>query len=63
MKNDRYKYDANYAMLIKEEMHRLWDLSEKVPMCRRAEIYSMGNALQAMLQEIKLNEYFIQYGY
>lgn len=63
MKDDMYKYDANYAMLIKEEMHRLWDLSEKVPMCRRPEIYSMGIALQAMLQEIERNEEFIRDGY
>ena len=44
--------------LIKKEMHNLWDLSEKVPRAYRAEIYSMGNSLQALLQEIQRNYEF-----
>ena len=46
-------YDPYYEELIKKEMHNLWDLSEKVPRTYRAEIYYMGNSLQAILQDIK----------
>ena len=55
LKEDENNYDPYYEELIKKEMHNLWDLSEKVPMAYRAEIYSMGNSLQALLQEIQRN--------
>lgn len=58
LKEGGYDYDGNYAELIKREMHNLWDLSEKVPMGYRSEIYSMGNSLQAILQDIKRNDEF-----
>jgi hypothetical protein len=55
LKEDENNYDPYYEELIKKEMHNLWDLSEKVPRAYRAEIYSMGNSLQALLQEIQRN--------
>lgn len=53
LKEGENNYDPYYDELIKKEMHNLWDLSEKVPRVYRAEIYSMGNSLQALLQEIQ----------
>lgn len=58
LKEGENNYDPDYEELIKREMHNLWDLSEKVPMAYRAEIYSMGNSLQALLQEIHRNYEF-----
>lgn len=58
LKEGENNYDPHYAELIKKEMHNLWDLSEKVPRAYRAEIYSMGNSLQALLQEIQRNYEF-----
>lgn len=58
LKEGENNYDPHYEELIKREMHNLWDLSEKVPMVYRAEIYSMGNSLQALLQEIQRNYEF-----
>ena len=55
LKEDENNYDPYYEELIKKEMHNLWDLSEKVPRAYRAEIYSIGNTLQALLQEIQRN--------
>jgi hypothetical protein len=58
LKEGKYNYDPHYEELIKREMHNLWDLSEKVPMAYRTEIYSMGNSLQALLQKIQRNYEF-----
>ena len=51
-------YDRNYECLIKEEMHRLSNLSLKVPKCYEAEIYQMSVSMEAILQEIKRNREF-----
>lgn len=53
---DIYDYDANYAKLIKDEMHNLYDLEGKVPYVYRPKIHSMVNSLQAMLFEIRWKE-------
>lgn len=50
---DIYDYDANYAKLIRDEMHNLYDLEGKIPYAYRAEIHSMVNSLQAMLSHIR----------
>ena len=48
-------YDGNYEYLIQVEMHRLSDLSLKVPKCLQAEIYQMSIQLQSILQECQRN--------
>lgn len=48
----------NYDELIKHEMHNLWELSENVPYTYKAEIYNMGNSLQAIYQDIQRNKDF-----
>lgn len=58
MVEDVYDYKANYEELIKNEMHRLYDLEGNVPMCYRAEIHSMVVAMEGILQDIKRNREF-----
>jgi len=51
--SDIYDYDANYAKLIRDEMHNLYDLEGKVPYSYRTQIHSMVNTLQAILSDIR----------
>jgi hypothetical protein len=46
-------YVGNYDDLIKNEMHNLYELEAKVPVCYRAKIHSMAVSLQAMWQDIQ----------
>jgi hypothetical protein len=52
--SDIYDYDANYEQLIKNEMHNLYDLENKVPYSYRQEIHSMVNTLQGILSSIRM---------
>ena len=51
-------YDGNYLHLIKEEMHRLYDLAQKVPNHLQSEIYGMATSMQAMLEQAQRNDEF-----
>lgn len=52
------EYDGNYLQLVKEEMHRLFELSLKVPERIRPEIYGMATSLQSILEDAKRNDEF-----
>ncbi len=52
------EYDGNYLQLIKEEMHRLYELEQKVPNHLQPEIHSMAISMQAMLEEAQRNDEF-----
>lgn len=52
------EYDGNYLQLIKEEMHRLYELEQKVPNYLQPEIHSMVVSMQAMLEEAQRNDEF-----
>ena len=56
-------YDGNYIQLIKEEMHRLYELEQKVPNYLQPEIHSMVISMQAMLQEAQRNDEFDNWNY
>lgn len=51
-------YDGNYLQLIKEEMHRLYELEQKVPNYIQPEVHSMVISMQAMLEEAQRNDEF-----
>lgn len=51
-------YEGNYTQLIKEEMHRLYELEQKVPNRLKSEIHSMVISMQAMLEEAQRNDEF-----
>ena len=55
---DVYDYNAKYDELIRDEMHRLYDLEGEVPMCYRSKIHSMVVVMEGILQEIKRNREF-----
>lgn len=57
------EYDANYLQLLKEEMHRLYELEKKVPNRLQPEIHSMVISIQAMLEEAKRNTEFDNWNY
>ena len=52
------EYDGNYLQLIKEEMHRLYELEGKVPNSLQPEIHSMVISMQAILEEAQRNDEF-----
>ena len=52
------EYDGNYLQLLKEEMHRLCELEQKVPNFLQPEIHSMVISMQAMLEEVQRNDEF-----
>lgn len=54
--SDAYDYDANYEQLIRNEIHNLYDLEDKVPYSYRQEIHSMVNTLQGILSSIRTND-------
>ena len=56
-------YDGNYIELIKEEMHRLYDLEQKVPNRLQPEIHNMVVSMQAMLEEYQRNTEFDNWNY
>ena len=56
-------YDGNYLQLIKEEMHRLYDLAQKVPNHLQSEIYGMATSMQAMLEQAQRNDEFDNWNY
>ena len=56
-------YDGNYIQLIKEEMHRLYELEQKVPNYLQSEIHSMVNSMQAMIEEAQRNDEFDNWNY
>jgi len=51
-------YEGYYTQLIKEEMHRLYELEQKVPNRLQPEIHSMVISMQAMLEEAQRNDEF-----
>ena len=51
-------YSTNYDELIKDEMHRLYELEQKVPQWIQPEIHSMVVTMEGILQEIKRNHNF-----
>lgn len=57
------EYDANYLQLLKEEMHRLYELEQKIPNRLQPEIHSMVVSIQAMLEEAKRNAEFDNWNY
>ena len=57
------EYDGNYLQLIKEEMHRLYELEQKVPNYLQPEIHSMVISMQAMLEEAQRNDEFDNWNY
>ena len=61
--NENYDYDGNYEKLIRDEMHRLYDLSLKVPKCYETEIYSMVTTMQGILDEIQRNRDYDNWNY
>ena len=56
-------YAGNYVQLIKEEMHRLYELEQKVPNYLQSKIHSMVISMQAMLEEAQRNDEFDNWNY
>ena len=56
-------YEGNYVQLIKEEMHRLYELEQKVPNYLQSEIHSMVISMQAMLEQAQRNDEFDNWNY
>ena len=56
-------YAGNYVQLIKEEMHRLYELEQKVPNYLKSEIHSMVISMQAMLEQAQRNDEFDNWNY
>lgn len=54
-------YVGNYDELIKDEMHRLYELEAKLPRYLQPEIHSMVVTMEGMLQEIQRNRDFDRY--
>jgi hypothetical protein len=54
-------YSSNYDELIKDEMHRLYELEQKVPQWIQSEIHSMVVTMEGILQEIQRNRDFNNY--
>ena len=61
--NENYDYDGNYEKLIRDEMHRLYDLSLRVPKCFEVEIYSMVTTMKSILDTIQRNREFDNWNY
>lgn len=51
-------YAGNYEELIKEEMHRLYELEQNVPQWIQSDIHNMVVTMQSILQEIQRNRDF-----